>query len=122
MTKPPRIRRRWAYYEGDRIRVITDEEASAIERELAAAQAGASAVRELMNVHNLGGWTDAVAPMKRALAAEARIAELERDAARIKQAALNHVHPWLRDELAAAIDAAMANERPAPAPESDAPR
>jgi len=41
------------------------------------AEADAAAVRELMNAYNLGGWTDAVAPMKRALAAEA-----ERDALR----------------------------------------
>ena len=30
------------------------------------------AIRTLMNVYNLGGWTDAIAPMERALAAEQR--------------------------------------------------
>lgn len=49
--------------------MIDDTNAAAtikrLEQELAA-------VRELMNVYNLGGWTDAVEPMKRALAAEAR--------------------------------------------------
>ena len=34
------------------------------------------AIRELMNTYNLGGWTDAVEPMKRALAAEQREREL----------------------------------------------
>jgi hypothetical protein len=34
-----------------------------------------SAVRELMNTYNLGGWTDAVGPMQRALAAEAELAQ-----------------------------------------------
>src|SRR6187399_3421023 len=29
------------------------------------------AIRELMNVYNLGGWTDALGPMQRALEAEA---------------------------------------------------
>lgn len=43
------------------------------ERELAEVRADAAAVRELMNIYNLGGWTDAVAPMKRALAAEAAL-------------------------------------------------
>lgn len=41
-----------------------------LERELSEAKADAAAVRELMNVYNLGGWTDAVEPMKRALRAE----------------------------------------------------
>lgn len=40
------------------------------------AEADSAAVRELMNAYNLGGWTDAIGPMKRALKAEA-----ERDAA-----------------------------------------
>ena len=40
------------------------------------AEADAAAVRELMNVYNLGGWTDAVAPMKRALKAEADLKAL----------------------------------------------
>lgn len=35
-----------------------------------------AAVRELMNIYNLGGWTDAVAPMQRALKAEAEEAAL----------------------------------------------
>jgi multidrug resistance efflux pump len=34
---------------------------------LAASEAELAAVRELMNVYNLGGWTDAIGPMKRAL-------------------------------------------------------
>jgi hypothetical protein len=43
-------------------------------RERDEARADAAAVRELMNVHNLGGWTDALGPMKRAIAAEAHVA------------------------------------------------
>jgi len=34
-----------------------------------------AAIRELMNVYNLGGWTDVIGPIQRALAAEARLAE-----------------------------------------------
>lgn len=37
---------------------------------LSAARKETDAIRELMNVYNLGGWTDAIGPMKRALAAE----------------------------------------------------
>lgn len=53
-----------------------DKRIGELEHELAA-------VRELMNCYNLGGWTDANAAMKRALAAEAALAERtkERDAA-----------------------------------------
>ena len=43
------------------------------------AEADAAAVRELMNVYNLGGWTDSVGPMKRALQAEAELAALKTD-------------------------------------------
>lgn len=32
-----------------------------------------AAIRELMNTYNLGGWTDAIGPMKRALEAEAKL-------------------------------------------------
>ena len=39
------------------------------------AENDAAAVRELLNVYNLGGWTDAIAPMKRALAAEELVLE-----------------------------------------------
>jgi hypothetical protein len=35
-----------------------------------------AALRELMNVYNLGGWTDALGPMKRALAAEAIVLDI----------------------------------------------
>ena len=38
--------------------------------ELAKVKADEAAIRELMNVYNLGGWTDALEPMKRALKAE----------------------------------------------------
>lgn len=57
-----------------------DRAASLLERlarEKAAAEKDAAAVRELMNVYNLGGWTDAVGPMKRALAAEQRADALQ---------------------------------------------
>ena len=37
-----------------------------------------AALRELMNCYNLGGWTDALEPMKRALKAEAELAESTR--------------------------------------------
>jgi hypothetical protein len=47
-----------------------------------------AAVRELMNCYNLGGWTDALAPMQRALKAEAELARAEVDARRYR---------WLRD-------------------------
>lgn len=37
-----------------------------------------AAVRELMNNYNLGGWTDALGPMQRALQAEAELAAAHR--------------------------------------------
>jgi hypothetical protein len=43
-----------------------------LERELVA-------VRTLMNCYNLGGWTDSIGPMKRALEAEAQLAECRKD-------------------------------------------
>jgi hypothetical protein len=52
-------------------------EATAFFEAGAAARADAAAVRELMNAYNLGGWTDAVEPMKRALRAEAELAKWE---------------------------------------------
>lgn len=51
---------------------------------LAAKDAEIAAIRELMNCYNLGGWTDAESAMKRALAAEAEIAELRADAERYR--------------------------------------
>lgn len=47
---------------------------SDLERDLGEAKAECDAIRELMNCHNLGGWTDAVGPMRRALKAEAALA------------------------------------------------
>jgi len=38
--------------------------------ELRATRAENAAIRELMNSYNVGGWTDALGPMKRALKAE----------------------------------------------------
>jgi hypothetical protein len=49
-------------------------EAGTLTSQLARSEADAAAVRELMNVYNLGGWTDAEAPMKRALLAEKSLA------------------------------------------------
>lgn len=49
-------------------------------------RADVAALRDLLNIYNVGGWTDALAPMQRALKAEAEIARLtgERDALREK--------------------------------------
>lgn len=66
---------------------VAAEFARGLERELAAerhaladsvsradaAERETEAIRTLMNAHNLGGWTDALAPMRRALAAEAEV-------------------------------------------------
>ena len=55
-------------------RIIVD-----LETELTTCQAELAAVRELLSIHNLGGMTDYNdGPMKRALAAERRLAELEK--------------------------------------------
>jgi hypothetical protein len=53
----------------------SEQRIAALEAELVKVKADEAAIRELMNVYNLGGWTDALEPMKRALKAEA-----ERDA------------------------------------------
>lgn len=47
------------------------------------AKADALAVRTLMNCYNLGGWTDAEAPMRRALDAEAALATARQDTERL---------------------------------------
>ena len=60
------------------------DEIERLTRELSEARNDASAVRELMNVYNLGGWTDAVAPMKRALAAERERDELAGEVERMR--------------------------------------
>ena len=97
-----------------------------LQRDLSAANAELAAVRELMNIYNLGGWTDAIGPMQRALAAEAKLSAanehakriiVERDEAREELARvtlLNDGHQRLatqyreRAERAeAALDAAM---------------
>ncbi len=59
------------------------EECCQRKRDLAAANAELAAVRELMNVYNLGGWTDAIGPMQRALAAEAKLSAASEHAKRI---------------------------------------
>ena len=80
------------------------EEYAKLERELAETKADAAAVRELMNVYNLGGWTDAVGPMKRALKAEADLEtlgdELERIRAKLVLAADDEI---MRQESARCV-------------------
>jgi hypothetical protein len=53
------------------------QQSSSLLREAAdrieALEAELAATRELMNVYNLGGWTDALGPMQRALKAEAEL-------------------------------------------------
>lgn len=63
------------------------------------------ALRELMNVYNIGGWTDALVPVQRALKAEA-----ERDAALVERDTANYRADanWRRvGELEAERDAAQ---------------
>lgn len=55
---------------------VMREERDAARAELARVQAELAAVRALMDCYNLGGWTDALAPMQRALAAETELAKL----------------------------------------------
>lgn len=57
--------------------VVSADDYEALERRAIAAERDAKAVRELMNIYNLGGWTDAEGPMKRALAAESALAEAQ---------------------------------------------
>lgn len=75
------------------------------------AEAERDAVRELMNVYNLGGWTDALGPMQRALKAEAELASVraERDEWKNKADELGLACVRFRDErdaLAKRIDEA----------------
>ena len=100
-----------------------NERISEFERELAAAKRETEAIRELMNIYNLGGWTDAIAPMKRALAADKCIAELENLIPLVSEVMANHRDPqsgeynecekrpcmWC-DIAQKAIDAARAKE------------
>ena len=51
-------------------------ENAALRAELAEKDREIAAIRELMNCYNVGGWTDSVEPMKRALKAEDELAEL----------------------------------------------
>lgn len=52
-------------------------ELSQLRSELERVKVERDAIRELMNSYNLGGWTDAIAPMKRALAAESKLTASE---------------------------------------------
>lgn len=52
-------------------------ELSQLRSELERVKGERDAIRELMNSYNLGGWTDAIAPMKRALAAESKLTASE---------------------------------------------
>jgi hypothetical protein len=63
-----------------------------LERELSAERAAREqaernevAIRELMNMHNLGGWTDALGPMKRALEAERELSEARAEVERLRE-------------------------------------
>ena len=71
---------------------------AALREQVAAKDADIAAIRELMNVYNLGGWTDAIAPMKRALAAEADNAALREqvEAFRREQIARSKIDPVTR--------------------------
>lgn len=53
------------------------QRALAAEAERDEAKRNEAAIRELMNCYNLSGWTDAESAMKRALAAEALVGELQ---------------------------------------------
>ncbi len=83
---------------------------------LAQAQRNEAAIRELMNVYNLGGWTDAEGPMKRALAAEAIVARCnkalyERGLVGLPEAFVIYDDALARAEsLSAALDAAGRRE------------
>lgn len=50
-----------------------------LDAQLAQAERNEAAIRELMNVYNLGGWTDAEGPMRRALEAGAERDALKKD-------------------------------------------
>lgn len=71
---------RWAKGRGMPLSPESNAEALALREALREAQASEAAIRELMNCYNLGGWTDAEAAMKRALAAESRLASAGVDA------------------------------------------
>jgi uncharacterized membrane protein len=66
-------------FNGDAVRKTEVEklrdEVAALRTELAEKEAELAAIRELMNCYNIGGWTDSIEPMKRALKAEAELAE-----------------------------------------------
>lgn len=55
------------------------------ERERDAFRADAAAFRALMDTYNLGGWTDAAGPMRRALEVEAENAALRAEVARLRE-------------------------------------
>ena len=105
--------------EAARIAADSIREAAA---ELSRLTAENAALRELLNVYNLGGWTDAVGPMQRALKAETENAALRADAERLqylldKRSVTidtmlhgNGCTAHTADELRAAIDSARAKE------------
>jgi hypothetical protein len=74
-----RLRKRVRFWSMDGTRWYMDnkpdEDCEEAADRIEALEAELAATRELMNVYNLGGWNDALAPMQRALKAEA---ELER--------------------------------------------
>lgn len=59
-----------------------EREIATLRAALAELQVENAAIRELMAVYNLGGWTDALGPMQRALKAEAKNKQLRAAAER----------------------------------------
>lgn len=60
-----------------------------------------AAIRELMNCYNVGGWTDSIEPMKRALKAEAELADL-RERLRLVEEVYKKHEVWAREWLSTA--------------------
>ena len=73
MNEPLSTPAPYAWVKGDyEIIIDLERQLADVKAQLAERTRENDAIRELMNTYNLGGWTDAVEPMKRALAAEQR--------------------------------------------------
>jgi hypothetical protein len=79
----------WARMYGE-----VQEKRVAAEAENERLRAENAAIRELMSAYNLGGWTDALEPMKRALAAERDARELRERLAKLADAASEMVDAY----------------------------
>lgn len=92
------------------LRDAVPTDAPTLVKEQDAAIAERDALRELLNVYNIGGWTDALAPMQRALKAEAALTEARRVLREVREV-IDSECPQLREMQAVGLPVSSLGSR-----------